>query len=107
MKDIRKLTFSEKEQLIRYLAKIYRKGKLHSSFAKEGIFESTLFDETIDLSSQIYLILKRMTPADAVILENDFFDIKNNDWWRNCYSSRGYHIRKRIAMEQFLRCLYI
>lgn len=107
MEDLKKLSFHEKEQLLMHLGQIYRKGIFQEAMCVQGIVEDRdfCFDE-VELCSKLRIILRRLVREDAIILINEFFDIKKNGWWKGIYKESTYRRHKRYAMDEFLRCLY-
>lgn len=108
MEDVTELSFQEKEQLLYHIGKLYRKGMLQSALRFQGMVEDCDADECgMEFASRIRLVLRRMDREDALILINDFLEIKKKDWWKQEYARSTYYRRKRLAMDAFLRCLYV
>lgn len=108
MEDVTTLSFQEKEQLMYHIGKLYRKGMFQSALRFQGMVEDCDADESgVEFASRIRLILRRMDREDAFLLLNDFLEIKKNDWWKSQYTRSTYYRRKRLAMDAFLRCLYV
>lgn len=102
------LSDAEKIQLLTHLGKLYRKGNLCRDLTKHGIvMESNGSYADIELASQIQIILLHMDKEKAEIIQNDFLDIKEADWYSTLYTPSDYLRLKSEAMSQFLDCLYV
>lgn len=107
MEEISRLTYEEKEQLIMHLGRIYRKGMFQRAISMQGIVEDKEGSATdIELAGYIRVVLQKLAPQEALLLLNDFFEIKKSDWWKDKYRDEDYVRMKRYAMDEFLRCLY-
>lgn len=108
MEDVVELTFQEKEQLLYHIGKLYRKGMFQNALRFQGMVEDCDMQESgMEFASRIRLILRSMDREDALIVINDFLEIKKSDWWKPQYARSTYYRRKRLAMDAFLRCLYV
>lgn len=108
MEDVTSLSYQEKEQLLYHIGKLYRKGMFQGKLRFQGMVEDCDAEESgVEFASRIRLILRRLDREEALILMNDFLEIKKNDWWKLQYSRSTYYRRKRLAMDAFLRCLYV
>ena len=101
MEKINSLSLTEKEQLIRYLGYVYRKGITQnhtSSYAATP-------NET-ELIELLQALLKAMKHKYALILFNDFFELKERSWWHSMYSPSTYYRCKSAAVSLLLEQLY-
>lgn len=106
--ETNKLSFKEKEQLLAYLGRIYRKGNINKELCMQGfIRESSGSYTNMEVSSKIQVILSHMDQHYAKIIENDFLNIQEKGWWKELYSSSTYYRYKSKAMDTFLDCLYV
>lgn len=107
MKNLSTLTLQEKEQLMMHLGKLYRKGMLQVNLSFQGMVEDRNGDASdIEIASRIQLIMRQMIREQALLLLNDYFEIKKSDWWKKQYTQSMYMCTKSLAMDEFLRCLY-
>lgn len=105
MNKLSTLSEQDKEQLLRYLGQIYRRG---TQYEKTTCHTLNKHDENADqeVAAMIRLILRSMDHEEALILFHDFFEVKAQDWWRKRYSVRFYQNQRRKAMNQLLLQLY-
>lgn len=101
MDKIDSLTSIEKEQLIRYLGSLYYQG-VHSNREMSHAAK----ESEIELIEQLRTLLKGMNRKYAMIILNDFFEIKERNWWHSMYSPSTYYRNKRAAVTQLLKQLY-
>ena len=101
MEKINSLSLTEKEQLIRYLGYVYRKGITQKHTAAEAATPKGT--ELIEL---LQALLKAMKHKYALILFNDFFELKERSWWHSMYSPSTYYRCKRAAVSLLLEQLY-
>lgn len=106
MKNLSALSDREKEQLLRYLGKIYRRGTQYVKMGWRDELHTHNEDADMEMASKIRMILRSMDHDGALILYHDFFDIQTRDWWRKDYSAPMYTKCKRAAMNQLLTQLY-
>lgn len=107
MKELETLTFEEKEQLVLHLGRVYRKGRFQAALSFAGMVEdSAADDEDMEVASKIRMILRRMDRKLALILLNDYFEIKEGDWWKGQFSRSTYYRYKCAAMDLLLHGLY-
>lgn len=103
MENIANLSDQEKEQLLAYLGKIYRRGV---RYGKMGWCHAHDAGADMEVAAKIRMILRTMDHDGALILYHDFFDIQARDWWHRNYSALMYAKHKRTAMNQLLAQLY-
>lgn len=105
MNQLSTLSDRDKEQLLRYLGQIYRRG---TQFGKTTCHTLNKHDEIVDqeVAAKIRLILRSMDHEGALILYHDFFEVKAQDWWHKRYNALFYEKHRRKAMNQLLRQLY-
>jgi len=107
MEKLQNLTNQEKVQLMHHLGKMYRKGRLQTVMALQGMVEECDKDDAdMEIASRIRLILRRMDQRHALILLNDFFEIKERGWWKERYSHTTYYRCKKDAVNLLLAQLY-
>lgn len=107
MKQLEHLSEAEKDQLMVHLGRIYRKGALQLQLGLHGMVEDCEADRSdLEIASRIRLILRGMEKQEALILIQDYFEIRKSDWWKELYSQETYLMKKRCATDAFLRCLY-
>lgn len=101
------LSYDEKVQLMIHLGRIWRKGNLCKDFSFHGIImESSGSYADIELASQIQIILSHMNSTNVEIIQNDFLNLKAENWYQQQYDEDVYRKLKSEAMSQFLDCLY-
>ena len=106
MKPLENLSDQEKEQLLRYLGKIYRRGTQN---VRTGWHFGDLAqdkDADMEVAAKIRMILRSMDHDGALILYHDFFEIRAADWWNRKYSACAYAKYRKSAMNQLLSLLY-
>lgn len=101
MDQLNLLSTSEKEQLMRYLGYVYRKGMIQNRAMTHVEQESEA--ELIEL---LRALLKQMKRNYAIIILNDFFEIKERGWWHSMYSPSTYYRSKKAAVALLLEQLY-
>lgn len=101
MEKLNSLSIMEKEQLIYYLGQIYRNGTLQERAMSMAARETE--KELIEL---LQTLLKGMNRKYALIILNDFFEIKEKGWWHSMYSRSTYYRYKRTAVALLLEQLY-
>ncbi len=108
MEQLKKLSFQEKEQLCMYLGKLYRKGKLHTLMGYSGIVEESDEEQVdaLDIAARIHILMCQMDKKYALILYNDFLEIKERGWWSEWFSRSTYYRYKKGAMDKFLTSFY-
>ena len=106
MKNLSALSDQEKEQLLRYLGKIYRRGIRYVKTGSRNVTDPHDEGADMEVAAKIRLILRTMDHDEALILYHDFFEIQARDWWRKEYSVRMYKKCKQAAMNQLLNQLY-
>ncbi len=108
MDSIMKLSFREKEQLCMHLGKMYRNGRFQTTMVLYGmVAECGSEGADIDIASRIRLILMRMDQRYALIILNDFLEIKGSGWWKSQFSRSTYYRYKKLAVEALLAQLYM
>lgn len=107
MENLKTLSYKEKEQLLMHLGRIYRKGRFQAAMAFSGIVEDQAAnDEDMEMTAKIRLILQRMDRRFALILLNDFFEIKQGNWWKDHFSRSTYYRYKKNAVDLMLQEIY-
>lgn len=107
MKNLETLSFEEKEQLLMHLGRIYRKGRFQAALSFAGMVEDSAGDDQdLELASKIRMIMRRMDRKFALILLNDYLEIKEGGWWKKEFSRTTYYRYKCIAMDLLLQGLY-
>lgn len=101
MEKLNALSLTEKERLIYYLGAVYRKGTAqnHSS-------AHTATKNEAELIELLQTLLQAMKRKYALILFNDFFEIKERNWWHSKYSRSTYYRCRRTAVSLLLEQLY-
>lgn len=108
MERLKELSFQEKEQLCMYLGKLYRKGTLQTMMGCSGIVEDSCDcqEDAFDIAARIRLLICHMEKNYALILYNDFLEIKERGWWSEWFSRSSYYRYKKSAMDTFLSAFY-
>ena len=107
MEKLESLSTQEKEQLIHYLGKLYRKGSVHEAFMNQGMVEDHPVQENdMEITALLRLILRQMNREYAMIILNDFFEVKERGWWHSIYSRSSYNRCKKEAVDLLLNRLY-
>ncbi|MCI9312910.1 MAG: hypothetical protein HFE68_06040 [Erysipelotrichaceae bacterium] len=102
-----KLSDQQKEQLCMHLGKMYRKGRFQVTIDLRGLVQDAIMDQNdVDIASRLRLILLRLDQRYAIILLNDFFEIKEQDWWKAYFNQTAYDHYKRLAVTALLNELY-
>lgn len=108
MEKLQYLTYQEKEQLCAHLGKMYRKGMFHTGLVIHGMVMDQLADDAdIDVAAHLRMILLRMDQRYALIILNDFLEIKEGGWWKEYYSRSSYYRYKKLAVDALLAQLYM
>lgn len=106
MEKLNTLSTQEKEQLIYYLGKVYRKGSLYEHGATCMVEDNDTMNDDMEISAFLRLLLSKMNRKYAIIIINDFFEIKERDWWHSMYSRSSYYRCKKAAVDLLLTQLY-
>lgn len=106
MDKLKALSTKEKEQLLQYLGKIYRKGCFQEKMILQGVVEDSGPNDDIALAALLKLLLRRMEQSYAVIIMNDFFEIQERGWWQAFFSRSTYYRYKKEAVNLLLSQLY-
>lgn len=88
------LTFSDEDNIIRYIMSEYSKGKLMD-----------LEWSSNALLQQIDNILKSMKENELELFEREYVNNTNRDWWKCKYSKTTYYRHKKKIMRIFIDCL--
>ena len=108
MEKLQNLTYREKEQLCVHLGRMYRKGMLHTTMAIHGMVEDQISDDAdMDVAAHLRMILLLMDQRYALIILNDFLEIKESGWWKKYYSRTSYYRYKKLAVDALLAQLYM
>lgn len=103
MEQLSTLSYQEKEQLLHHLGRIYRKGRFQAAIACSGMVEDQEGDDQdMELTARIRLLLQQMDRRFALILLNDFFELKQGDWWKPHFSKSSYYRYKKAAVDLLL-----
>lgn len=86
------------DDLMLKLGKIYRKGRFYTFMSFQGI-DYERENDVVNIASEIRLALRKIPKDYAMILVNDYFDIKDQNWWCNQYSEQVYYRMKNQAIS--------
>ena len=90
-----------------HFGKMYRKGRFQATIGLRGLVQDAIMDQSdVDIASRLRLILLRLDQRYAIILLNDFFEIKEQDWWKAYFNQTAYDHYKRLAVTALLNELY-
>lgn len=107
MEKLNQLTGKEKEQLLRCLGSMYRKGSFHENEMLQGMVEdSQTKNNEMEVTAFLQFILGKMNRKYAMIILNDFFEVKDRNWWHSMYSPSTYYRCKKAAVDLLLNQLY-
>lgn len=107
MEKLDTLSAQEKEQLIRCLGEVYRKGSFHDTKRLQGMVEdSHTQNNEMEVTAFLQLLLGQMNRKYAMIILNDFFEVKERGWWHSMYSRSTYYRCKKAAVDLLLNQLY-
>lgn len=107
MEKLNTLSYQDKEQLLMHLGRVYRKGRFQAEIAMKGIVEDcSANDQDMELAAKIRLLLQQMDRRLALILLNDFFELKQGDWWKQHFAKTTYYRYKKVAIDHILQEIY-
>ncbi len=103
------LTMQQKEQIMNYLMKCYRKSsyraKQYEQFDMIAENQATYrYDKTTCLLVEV--ALQEMDTDEKRIITHDFMYPENNQWYLEYYTRSTYYRLKNRAIDKFLRCLH-
>ena len=103
------LSFQQKEQIVRYLMKCYRKSsnRIHRYEICDSVrenFEIYRYDKTTCML--VDDALQELTQDERKIIRYDYMHPKEGQWYLEYFSRSTYHRLKVQAVDKFLRCLH-
>jgi hypothetical protein len=114
-----KLTFKDKEKIIKKFANEYNKSKVIETRGL-NLFDDRIKDENLiycdtenkyryyySLQNKIDTVFENLDYETATFIKMEFFTSQyKNNWWMNYYSRSTYYRIKKRSMESFLGYLY-
>ncbi len=81
--------------------------KILRRYGANDFRKNSLMDEDYDnnLLLSVDYALKQLDKDERRIIDNDFIEKVDKNWWRSYYSKSTYYRLKVRAMEHFLDCL--
>lgn len=104
-----KLTFEQKEQIVRYLMKCYRKSSNRAQ--RYEILECVRENYEIYRNDRTTCMLvdeavQELSKDEQLIIRNDYMHPIEEKWYLEYWSRSTYQRLKGIAVDKFLRCLH-
>lgn len=104
------LTYEEQLTLIRCIGEVYQRSRKRMDIYE---YENTVMEnkKTYDSDAQLmYFVdraLKDCSANTKCIIRHEFLEKNKSEWYRNFFSKSAYYRNRKVAVEEFLRCLNI
>lgn len=105
--DLNHMNFKEKQSLVKRIAKKYRDAKLLLR-QQPSLWEMKQENhaDCIRFCRKMDQILMAMRLEYAFIIQKEFFEEKDENWYQNYFSEEEYKMYKKGAVDTFLHCVY-
>lgn len=105
--DLENISTQNKEFLIKNVGKMYRDStQLAINRNTTRVEESNGLYVCLEMKFKIETILNELRLEYALIIQKEFLENKENEWYLEYFTKEEYSMYKKGAIDSFLHCLY-
>lgn len=102
-------TFEEKNKLIVYLMRLYRKAKTNISYIEDcDLIQERIEEYRVERKTKLIIedALDELDEQLRMVIINEYVLKKDKKWYLEYYGRSSYYRLKSKAIDEFLRCIH-